>query len=456
MKVIFDPILGCLRMSDAGSSGYSGVTNDLDPVISQTNTPAVGPVAGDRYLVGTAPTGVWSAKANQIAEWDGAAWVYTVPVTDDVVYITNTLTTKRYTGSAWVPYTGTAILQNGNTLGSTIVIGANDNKAFQFKTNGLVRGQYLANGQFNVAGNSYFGNISAASTARVNIKGAGATGATYALKIDNASATPLFNVRNDGIIQINSTDTAAQVYIKTSTLYGLAVESNGGSGTGIFSQGSVMGIQVIGSSGATGAGIFSLANLTGDVVRITSSGSGSNGIGLHVITGTNTSSTYGLYIDDGTLPILTATGSGLVGIGIGTAGARFHVRGIGTGYNSCFKFEASDGTNIINAFDVGEIYFGASGTYQDVFSSGNFQFGGIPGAAQQGKVTMRGINSANSSYTLVMYNGSNGLLFSQRNDGRVAWPSLQTGNAGLASGELYVDIAATILTNGDKILARKV
>ena len=41
-------------------------------------------------------------------------------------------------------------------------------------------------------------------------------------------------------------------------------------------------------------------------------------------------------------------------------------------------------------------------------------------------------------------------------DGAGAWGGLQTGNAGLASGDLYVDTAANILANGDVIIGRKV
>ena len=41
-------------------------------------------------------------------------------------------------------------------------------------------------------------------------------------------------------------------------------------------------------------------------------------------------------------------------------------------------------------------------------------------------------------------------------DGAGAWGGLQTGNAGLASGDLYVDTAANVLTNGDLVVARKV
>ena len=117
----------------------NSITSDdvtyLDPVISQTNTPAVGPTTGDRYLVSTVPTGDWAGHANEVAEWDGATWVYTVPVLDNVIFITNTLTTKRFNGSAWIAYSGAAILQNGNTFGSSMAIGTKDNQLVYIKVN---------------------------------------------------------------------------------------------------------------------------------------------------------------------------------------------------------------------------------------------------------------------------------------------------------------------------------
>lgn len=99
----------------------------LDPVISALTTPPGLPVLGDRYLITAVATGVWTGKATQIAEWDGAVWQYTIPVSDNTVYVTNTLTTYRYTGSAWVAFAGTSILHNGNSIGNYLSIGTKDN-----------------------------------------------------------------------------------------------------------------------------------------------------------------------------------------------------------------------------------------------------------------------------------------------------------------------------------------
>lgn len=80
-----------------------GVT--LFPVINQLNTPPLA-VLGDRYLIDTAPTGAWVGNANNIAEWDGATWVYTIPVISNQVFITILNRTKVFDGLYWDDYYG--------------------------------------------------------------------------------------------------------------------------------------------------------------------------------------------------------------------------------------------------------------------------------------------------------------------------------------------------------------
>ena len=104
----------------------------LDDVINDLNTPPGGPTTGDRYIVGPAPTGAWVGNANNIAEWDGAAWIYTVVITDNTVYVTADGQTKRFNGTSWVPYPGTAVLIGGNNVGTNMVIGPR-NGGFQLR-----------------------------------------------------------------------------------------------------------------------------------------------------------------------------------------------------------------------------------------------------------------------------------------------------------------------------------
>lgn len=49
------------------------------------NTPPVSPALDALYVVGTAATGAWAGRANQMAQWGGAGWIFTVPANGDVV-----------------------------------------------------------------------------------------------------------------------------------------------------------------------------------------------------------------------------------------------------------------------------------------------------------------------------------------------------------------------------------
>lgn len=123
-----------------------GDTTELAPVIARQNNPPGSPLTGDRYLVDTVPTGVWVGFANNIAEWNGSTWVFTIPVNNNTVFVTATLTTLRYNGTAWVAYNGTAILQNGNTLGTNLSIGSNDNFDVILKRNNVKKVVLTATG----------------------------------------------------------------------------------------------------------------------------------------------------------------------------------------------------------------------------------------------------------------------------------------------------------------------
>lgn len=117
----------------------STVITQLDPVISAQTTPPVSVTLGDRYLITATATGAWVGKEKKIAEWNGGSWDYTTPVTDNTVYVTNTLTTYRYNGTAWVQFQGTSILNNGNSVGNTLNIGTNDSFDVILKRNALER-----------------------------------------------------------------------------------------------------------------------------------------------------------------------------------------------------------------------------------------------------------------------------------------------------------------------------
>ena len=78
------------------------------------NTPPGSPANGARYVVGTAPTGAWAGRANQVAQWLDGGWRfyaarYALSMADGRLYVRRAVTWAAYGGTdvGWVAGTGT-------------------------------------------------------------------------------------------------------------------------------------------------------------------------------------------------------------------------------------------------------------------------------------------------------------------------------------------------------------
>jgi len=78
-----------------------------DPVIDQLSTPPGGPLVGDRYIVGSSPTGAWAGRADDIAEWNGSGWDFYTPTDGWAVWNQVQDKQQTYNGAAWVDIGGT-------------------------------------------------------------------------------------------------------------------------------------------------------------------------------------------------------------------------------------------------------------------------------------------------------------------------------------------------------------
>lgn len=95
-------------------------------------SPPASPAEGDRYIIPTAATGVWSGKSSQIAEYQASAWVYYTPAVGWTAYVDDEQKIYSWNGSAWVRTGGalqTITAGNGLTGGGqadsvTLHIGA--------------------------------------------------------------------------------------------------------------------------------------------------------------------------------------------------------------------------------------------------------------------------------------------------------------------------------------------
>lgn len=67
------------------------------------NTPPTNPIEGTLYILGSAPTGVWAGKANNLALRVNGFWLFVPPNTDiNPIYSKTDNKFYRYDGAAWV------------------------------------------------------------------------------------------------------------------------------------------------------------------------------------------------------------------------------------------------------------------------------------------------------------------------------------------------------------------
>jgi Protein of unknown function (DUF2793) len=71
-------------------------------VLSRTDIPPASPILGDTHIVGVTPTGVWVGQNNFLARWDGTAWQFSAPRTNESHLIEDVGETWHWNGTNWV------------------------------------------------------------------------------------------------------------------------------------------------------------------------------------------------------------------------------------------------------------------------------------------------------------------------------------------------------------------
>lgn len=66
------------------------------------NAPPDQPLAGDRYVIGTAPSGAFAGKAGMVASFDGNDWLYTVPRAGFLAFVMGENRIYVHDGVTWV------------------------------------------------------------------------------------------------------------------------------------------------------------------------------------------------------------------------------------------------------------------------------------------------------------------------------------------------------------------
>ncbi len=369
----------------------------------------------------------------------------------------------------------------------------------------------ISNNGLTVDGDGNVGINQFTATAKLHIQGIDSTSSNFALKVDNSASSPLLYVKNDGYVNVGLGNITLGVHTAAPSVSAIFM--------GVIPNGDNYSIaQIGGATYINGVNTVSYT-VNGSVKGITNSTytqftqpfaigtlapSGSNAFvvsGESYLRGiSSTSADYALKVDNlASSPLLYVRNDGKVGIGTSTPSAKLDVNGqvvagLGGGVVAAndspfYAVRANAGSpnyysGFQYVFEVGGGVWGIGMNYANNefqfltngASTGKFIFGYGNPTTPHGKFIMDmssgyfgantttplatihgiGLDSTSGNYALKIDNSSLSSLLKVRNDGLISMPSLQIGNVGLVSGDLYVDTSANILANGDLVVGRKV
>lgn len=250
-----------------------------------------------------------------------------------------------------------------------------------------------------------FGNSVTPPTAKVHIIGATSDNTTYALKVENNSVSPILSVRNDGLIGIGTNSPTEKLTIANGNIIG----SNAG-------------------------GFMILSDNANNFISLNDSGVGRTKVEGFLDVVIQNVWSFNTAIKPSIISLEKIDG------GAGAIAGVINIKVDRSGISgSAIKLGSADGT-----------------PQRSIFIDVDNNFSGFNYNTPSAVVHIKGktILAADTAFAII--NNAITSLFSIQNSGLIKAPGLQVGNAGLASGDLYVDTAANILANGDLVVGRKV
>ena len=104
------------------------------------SAPPGSPADGQRWIVGPAPTGLWSGRATQIAAWQDGTWVFYAPKDGWLAWNEATLTSLIFSAGAWVSLIGALLAAGVADTAFTLTDDADPTKKAIFELAGISMG----------------------------------------------------------------------------------------------------------------------------------------------------------------------------------------------------------------------------------------------------------------------------------------------------------------------------
>lgn len=188
------------------------------------NTPPSTPTTGDRYLVGSVPTGAWVGNAGKIARWAGAAWEFYTPRNGWSVLVVDEGVEYRYLSGVWAAglKIGNGTASTSTTTGDLVIAGGAG-----------IGGSIFVGGGANFSGTVFAPTIAGGTqdANKVTIKGTSGNGTLTSVAVEiavgNNGATSALTVLNNGYFGFGRNDPDTAVYIQSDSVAPLTIEANG-------------------------------------------------------------------------------------------------------------------------------------------------------------------------------------------------------------------------------------
>jgi hypothetical protein len=104
------------------------------------SAPPGSPGDGQRWIIGPAPTGLWSGRATQIAAWQDGAWVFYAPKDGWLAWNEATLTSLIFSAGSWVSLIGALLAAGVADTAFTLTDDADPTKKATFELAGISTG----------------------------------------------------------------------------------------------------------------------------------------------------------------------------------------------------------------------------------------------------------------------------------------------------------------------------